>query len=116
MRNVIRRALISLVLFSQKLVFNEKDNINLVIFVIAERELDDTIIDGIGNLEDLPRLVFTDEECGNLMVVNDGELTRNINQKRKSDVSEATKCSLCGKCCRREYSFNKHEEYCESVT
>ena len=28
-----------------------------------------------------------DEKCGNLIVVNDGgELTRNINQKKKSDV------------------------------
>ena len=43
-------------------------------------------IDDIGNLEDSPRLVFTDEECGNLMAVNDsGELTENISQK-KSDV------------------------------
>ena len=43
-------------------------------------------IDDIGNLEDSPRLVFIDEECGNLIVVNDsGELTENISQK-KADV------------------------------
>ena len=36
---------------------------------------------------DLLRLMFIDEECGNLKVVVDGgELTRNINGKKKSDV------------------------------
>ena len=46
-------------------------------------------IDNIGNLEDSPRLVLIDEECGNLIVVDDGEeLTRNINQKKKSYVSQ----------------------------
>ena len=45
------------------------------------------IIDNIGNLEDSPRLVFIDEECENLIVVNDGgEITRNINQEKKSEV------------------------------
>ena len=43
-------------------------------------------IDDTANLEDLLRVVFIDEECGNLKVLNDGgELTRNINQKKKSD-------------------------------
>ena len=41
----------------------------------------------MGNLEDSPRLAFIDEECGNLITVNDGgKITRNINQKKKSDV------------------------------
>ena len=41
----------------------------------------------IGNLEDSPRLVFIDQECGKLIVVNDSaELTMNINQKKKPDV------------------------------
>ena len=54
--------------------------------VIVEEELDCIDIDDIGNLEDSPRLVFINEECGNLIVVNDdGELTRNISQK-KSDI------------------------------
>ena len=44
-------------------------------------------IDDIRNLDQSPRLVFIDEKCGNLIVVNDsGELTRNISQKKKSDV------------------------------
>ena len=41
--------------------------------VIVEEELD-----GIENVVDLSRLMFIDEECGNLQVVfDDGELTRN---------------------------------------
>ena len=44
-------------------------------------------IDDIRNLENLPGFVFIDEECRNLLVVNDGEeLARNIKQKKKSDV------------------------------
>ena len=39
------------------------------------------------DIKDSPILVFIDEECGNLIVANDGgELTRNINQKKKSDA------------------------------
>ena len=38
--------------------------------------------DGIGNLEDLRRLVLIDEKCGDLKVVVDcGERTRNISQQ-----------------------------------
>ena len=56
-------------------------------FVIVEEELVGIDTDDIGNLEESPRFVFIDEECENLIVVNDaGELTRNINQKKKSDV------------------------------
>ena len=55
--------------------------------VIIEEGLDGIDIDDIGNLEDSPRLVFIDEECENLIAVNDGgELIRNINQNKKSDV------------------------------
>ena len=39
------------------------------------------------DIKDSPILVFIDDECGNLIVANDrGELTRNINQKKKSDA------------------------------
>ena len=73
-------------------------------------------IDDIGNFLDLLRLVFIHEECGNLKVFFDGEeLTRNINQKKKPDVLQAYRCPLCDKCCRREYLFHKHVEYCKSV-
>ena len=52
--------------------------------VIVEEELDCFGIDNVGNVEDSPRFVFMDEECG---IVNDGkELTRSINQKKNSDV------------------------------
>ena len=55
--------------------------------VLAEQELDGTDIDDIGNLENSPRLVFIDEECGNLIVVNyDRELSGNINQNNNSDI------------------------------
>ena len=54
---------------------------------IVEQELDCIDTDDIGNLEDSSRLVFIGEKCENLIVVNDGgELTRSINEKKKSDV------------------------------
>ena len=38
----------------------------------------------------LPRLTFMDEKCGNLKVVVDcGEVTKNINREKKSDVLQA---------------------------
>ena len=40
--------------------------------VTVEEVLDGIDIDGIGNLMDLPGLMFIDEECGNLKVVVDG--------------------------------------------
>ena len=67
--------------------------------------------DGIGNLEDLPRHVFIDEECWNVRIINDrGELPRNISQKPKSDVLQQLK-NICDKCCKREYSFSNHVKY-----
>ena len=55
--------------------------------VIVEEELDCVDIDDIKNLEDSPALALIDEECGNLIAVNDsGELSRSITQKKKSDV------------------------------
>ena len=47
-------------------------------------------IDDIGNLENLLKLVFINKKCGDLKVVIDGgELTRNINQKKTSNVLQA---------------------------
>ena len=56
--------------------------------MIVEEELDCIDIDDIGNLEDSPRLVFINEEYGNLIVVNDGgELTRTYRlTKRRSQT------------------------------
>ena len=53
--------------------------------VIVEEELDCIDKDDIRNLEDSPRLVFINEECVNLLVVNGGgELTENISLKRQT--------------------------------
>ena len=66
--------------------FTEEGNLSKKT-VTFEEELDGTDIDDTGNLEDSPRLVFINEECENLIVFNDGgELTRNLNQKKKLDV------------------------------
>ena len=44
-----------------------------------------------GNLGDWPRLLFISEECGNLIVVNDGrKLTRNISQKKSEVLQQPT--------------------------
>ena len=68
--------------------FIEEDNHSEKI-IIVEKELNRVDIDDIGNSEDLPRFVFIDEEYRNLRVVNDGwDLTRKINQKKNSDVSQ----------------------------
>ena len=70
--------------------------------VIVEQEIDCIDTDDIENLEDSPRLEFIDEECENLIVVNDGgELTENISQKKR--FTTAYRCPLNDKCCRREY-------------
>ena len=70
----------------------------------------------IGNLEDLLRLMLINEKCGNpQVVVNNEELNGNITQKKKPGILQACRCPLCDKCCRQEYFFNKHLEYCESV-
>ena len=60
--------------------------------LLFEEELDDLDIDDIGNFEDLSRLVFIDEECGNSRVsFDDGELDRNINLKKTLVVIQAYK-------------------------
>ena len=41
-------------------------------FNAVEEEQDGTDIDGIGNLMDIPKLMFIDEEYRNLKVVVDG--------------------------------------------
>ena len=61
--------------------------------------------------------MFIHGECGNLKgFVDGGELTRNINEKKKPGVLQSYRlCPLCGKCFKRVCLFNKHEEYCESL-
>ena len=48
-------------------------------------------------------------------LINGGELTRNISQKKKSVILQAYGGTLCGTFCWRDYLFNKHVEYSESV-
>ena len=82
--------------------------------VIAEVKLDGIDTNDTGNLKGLLRLTFINEECENLKVFNDrSELTRSINQKMKSDVLEACRCSPFDKW--QEYFFNDYLEYLASV-
>ena len=84
--------------------------------MIVKEELDGIDVDDIGNLEDLLKIVFIHEECGNLKVfVDGGELTGNIDKYKKPGVLQAYRCPLCDKCYRREYFLNTNVEYCESV-
>ena len=77
-------------------LFSEKITISLKKVTTLQNGVD---IDGNGNLEDLPKLVFIDAECENLNVVADGgELTRNINKKKKPVVLHVYRCPLCDKC------------------
>ena len=81
-------------IFKENHVFIEgKDNPSDKV-VMVEEELDDIDIDGIGNLVDLPRLMLINEQCGNLkiVVVDSGELTRNNNRKKISEVLQAYRC------------------------
>ena len=84
--------------------------------MIVKEEIDGIDIDDIGNLEVLLIIMFIHEECENLKVfVDGGELTGNINKKKKPGVLQAYRCPLCDKCYRREYFFITNVEYCESV-
>ena len=66
------------------------------------------------NSENLLRIVVIHGECGNLKgFVYGGELTRNINEKKKPGVLQVYRYSLCDKCFRQDYFFNKHVEYWE---
>ena len=77
--------------------------------MLAEEKLDYIDIDDIVNIEDSPRLVFIDEECGNLIV--------HINQKKKADVLQ----SLIGVHSAKNvvgesiYSVAMWNIYCESA-
>ena len=53
-------------IFKENHVFNEEEN---TLQKVVEK-LNDIDINEIGNLEDLPRLVFIDEKCGYLKVVD----------------------------------------------
>ena len=74
-------------IFKENHVFIEENNPSDKV-VTADEELDAIDIDGIGNLVDLPRLIFINEKCTNLnVVVNSGWFTKSNNRKRKSRSS-----------------------------
>ena len=98
---IMRRS--SFIFRENRVSIEEEDKI-----VIVEEKLKGINIDGIGNLVDLPKLMFIDEKYGNFQVVDDsGELTRNDNRKKKSEVLQAYRCQLCGKYYRRDWG--KHD-------
>ena len=59
-------------IFKENHVFIEEDDNPLDKVVTVEEELDGIDIDGIGNLVDLHKLMFIDEEYGNVKIVLDG--------------------------------------------
>ena len=64
--------------------------------VIDEEELHGVEIDEILNLGNLSKTIFIDYEwCNMKIVIDKGELTRNITIKKKPEVLQAYKCSLC---------------------
>ena len=74
-----------LFIFSKKnhVFIEEEDNPSEKV-VIVEEEMTGINVDGSENLEDLPKLLFTDEECGILkFVAAGGKLARNINKRKK---------------------------------
>ena len=72
LRSQILTCFIFVVLFKKKSWFHSRRQPFRKIVVIVEEELDGIDTDDIGNLGDSPRFVFIDEECENLIVVNDG--------------------------------------------
>ena len=102
-----------LVLFSKKIRLQLKST---TFRKNVTEELNGFDIEDIGNLEDLLRIMFIHEECGNLKVlVGGGEFTRHINKKKKPGVLQSCRCPLCDKCFMREYFCSKRVKYCESV-
>ena len=55
--------------FKENEVFNEEEIPSQKV-VVADEEIDGIDIEDTGNLEDLPRIVLIDEECGNPKVVD----------------------------------------------
>ena len=81
-------------IFKVNHVFMEEKDNPVGRVVINGEKLDGIDIDGSLNR------VFIDYKCWNLTVVVDGgDLTRNIN-KKKSDVLQACRCPLCHICNR----------------
>ena len=68
--------------FQRKSRFHQRRRKSFKKSAIVEVELGYIDTDGIGGLEDLPRLLVINEECGNLKVAAYvGKVTRNIDKK-----------------------------------
>ena len=83
--------------------------------VIVEEELDCIDIDDVRGFT---KLAFIDEEFGDLILVNDdAELTRNINQKKKSDILQQPidAHSVTNVVSESIYSVTTWNIYCELV-
>ena len=84
-----------LVLFSKKITFSFKKKITLQKKLLQLRNNQMVLI----QMPLETQTVFIVEECENLKVALDGgELTRNINKKKKPVALQAEKCLLCDKC------------------
>ena len=71
-------------------MFIEKEDKLSETFVILEEKLDAVAIDYIGNFKDVLRLVFINEEYGNLKAELEGEeLARNINKNKMQVLLQA---------------------------
>ena len=71
-------------------MFIEKEDKLSETFFILEEKLDAVAIDYIGNFKDVLRLVFINEEYGNLKVELEGEeLARNINKNKMQVLLQA---------------------------
>ena len=90
----------SIFIFKENHVFiEEEDNSSDKVVMVVEEldgidiDVDDIDIHDIGNLVDLPSLIFIDEECGNFNVVDDdGELTVKNNRNKSSEVLQTYRC------------------------
>ena len=58
-------------IFEENHVFIEEGNPQTILMQLRKNKMEFDI-DGIGNVMDLPKLMFIDEEYGNLKVVVDG--------------------------------------------
>ena len=71
-------------------MFIEKEDKPSETFVILKEKLDAVDIDYIGNFKDVLRLVFINEEYGNLKAELEGEeLARNINKNKMQVLLQA---------------------------
>ena len=74
-------------IFKENNFFIEEDNHSDKVVMVED------VIDDIGNIMDLPRLMFIYEEYGNLKVVADsGKFPRNNNRKKSSEVMQSYRC------------------------